>query len=52
MSGMLYSQRSGHSCPWGCCGDFVKGRGTKHACKKWHRILRTREKRTWKKEEW
>lgn len=50
MGKMLYHRQ--YECPWGCCGDFVKGRGTKHACKKWHRILRTREKRNWKKEEW
>lgn len=48
MGQMLGGRRSIDQCPFGCCGSLLAhGR---RGSKRWHRLLRSREKRAWRSE--
>lgn len=42
---MLYNRRNDWGCGYWCCRELHKHHG-----KNWHRLLRTREKRAWRKD--
>lgn len=42
---MLYTRRTDWACGYYCCRELHKNKGNN-----WHRLLRTREKRTWQAE--